>query len=745
MAGLCRSTAQETASGATGTLLAWLRIIIRRITKEQLFMPIDLIARPLIAATALAAMSAAPAQAQSLPAPAPAASGAATVLEPVVVKANRETRDYRSTDASVGVLGDLKLLDTPFSLNVLTRDLLDHQQAFSYGDFLKNDPSATVGNVPVGFATLRGFSIGTDGFLFDGLSGSVALSDGRWQLEGVDRIEVLKGPSAFLYGLGAATSLGGTVNFIPKRPPSEPVRSASVGYTNRSLFSAAADLADRFGSDRQFGYRLNLGYKDGEQAVSHYGWNHRVATLALGWQVTRDLSISGSFEYARNRFPRLQPFYIVDPALTAVPQAPDGKQGLAQPWDDFATIGHNIYLRADWQLAPDWALTAQLLSSRDDRPRTKEARFGSIDDASGNTTLFGGEDESLTTGRSAQLLLHGKLRIGVVENLLTAGLTATRGENRSGANSLGLFPSNLYAPVDGAEPASPGPIAVAVTQETRASSLLISDIAKLDDRWSVLLGARHARLRVDNQDGNPIEVSKTSPTAALMFKPTPGSLVYVNYSEGLEPGGKAPTGTTNQDQLLAPIKTQQVELGAKLEIVGITATAAVFDLKKPFEYVDANTSTYVQNGIQRHRGLELTLTGSATPNLSIIGGAMFLDPTTRSTGDAATEGQRPVGVPRITANVYTDWRVPGVAALFLNAGAFYSGKQYVNPANTQAIPAWTRFDIGARYETRISSVKTTLLLGIENLADRGYWSGAQSGLLTLADPRTLKLTAKFDL
>lgn len=178
--------------------------------------------------------------------------------------------NYVSTESSAGALGERSLVETPFSFNVITRELIEDQQAAYLGDYLKNDPSAVVSNVPVGFLTIRGFAVGTDGFLYDGMPGNLGLSDGRGQLEGVDRIEILKGAASFLYGQGGSSSLGGTINFIPKRATDEPVQSLTVGYTSKSLLGVHADFGNRFGENKQFGYRFNLALKDGEQALEGY-------------------------------------------------------------------------------------------------------------------------------------------------------------------------------------------------------------------------------------------------------------------------------------------------------------------------------------------------------------------------------------------------------------------------------------------------------------------------------------------
>lgn len=678
---------------------------------------------------------------------APSASESENALQSIEVTATR-SGGIVAKDANVGVLGEMKLIDAPFSVLVLSREILDNQMAAHYGDYLKNDPSSTIGNVPVGFTTLRGFAVGINGFLYDGLMGNLGLSDARYQLEGMERIEVLKGPSTFLYGQGTFSSLGGAINFIPKRPPDTPVRSVEVGYTGQALYGIALDLGDRFGADRQFGYRINLGYKDGEQAVDDYEWTHKAATLALDWRATRDLTFNFGLEYADNHYPRLQPFFIL-PAGVPVPDAPKASHNMSQPWDDFRAIATTAYLRADWTFAQDWSLTAQAMHSRNDRPRVKEARFGSINDSAGNAFLFGSEDESTGEQNSGQLLVHGKLHTGFVEHQLTIGLSASNFEQRTASSPLGVFATNIYDPVGSPEPPD-AHAPLGLSQKYTTLGVLISDVLKFNEQWSALAGLRYNRLNVDNF--NPAtnlqtssnDSSKSSPIGALMFKPTANSLLYLSYAEGLDQGGQAPTGTTNANQFLPPIVTKETELGAKWELAAVTLTAALFDLRKPTEYVDPATLTFVQRGEQQHRGLELTATGRVTRDLTIVAGTMLLDASVSSTGNAATEGNVPVGVAQFTANLWVEWRLPWMQGWFVNAGVFHSGKQYLDAANTQAVPSWTRFDIGARYATQIKGRPITIRVGIENVADKDYWAGAQSGILTLAEPRTLKLSARMD-
>lgn len=648
-------------------------------------------------------------------------------------------------EATAGVLGNLPLIEAPYTVNVLSEHLLDIQQSARYIDYLKNVPAANVGNVVIGFFSLRGFAVGTDGYLYDGLPGHAALSE-TYQLDSFERIEVFKGPSAFLNGFGGSSSLGGTLNYVPKRAPDDPLRAIEVDYTNRALFSVGADLGYRFGADRQFGVRLNARVRDGEQQAERYDWRHQSASVAFDWDVNDDLRLLADVEYAKNRLPEIPPFFAVAPGI-AIPDAPDASKNVALGWDDVRFAGQSAYLRADWTFAPQWTLTAQVLSSETRRPRHKSARFGFILNEAGDAVLSGFEDQSKITSDSGQLLVRGALRTASIEHQITLGVSALGQEQFSGYTlGSGSFFTNLYRPVDSPEPAAL-PSELQRTQKSDGSSFLVSDIVSLGERWSTLVAARHAKYSLDNfspeGERTPApDVSKTSPTAALMFKPLPGSLLYVSYAEGLEQGGTAPLGTVNSGERLDPLITEQYELGAKLERGGVTYAVALFDLMRPSEFVDAQ-GRFVQDGEQRHRGLEASATGRLSPNLEIVAGAAYLDPENEKTGNPLTEGKRPPSVPRYTANLFADYQIAALPGLFVNVGVYHNAEQYLDGANTQQLDAWTRLDLGARYETGVAGMAARFMVGIENVTDEDYWIG-QNGILTIADPLTLKVTARLD-
>ena len=82
-----------------------------------------------------------------------------------------------------------------------------------------------------------------------------------------ERIEVLKGPNALLTGMAPQSTIGGVVNVVPKRAPDEPLTQLTVGYNSTAQFGGHANVARRFGNDKQFGVRFNGVFRAGQTAI----------------------------------------------------------------------------------------------------------------------------------------------------------------------------------------------------------------------------------------------------------------------------------------------------------------------------------------------------------------------------------------------------------------------------------------------------------------------------------------------
>ena len=170
----------------------------------------------------------------------------------------------------------------------------------------------------------------------------------------------------------------------------------------------------------------------------------------------------------------------------------------------------------------------------------------------------------------------------------------------------------------------------------------------------------------------------------------------------------------------------------------------MYRIEKPSDGYTNADGTYVRQGTQRNRGVELNLYGEPIDGLRLLAGATLMDTELKGTKNGANDGNRAIGVPKFQYNLGADWDVPGLQGVALNARMLRTGGQYANEANTLSIPAWNRFDLGARYSFDVEQRAVTLRANLENVANTRYWASANGGYLSQGEPRLLKVSATVD-
>jgi iron complex outermembrane receptor protein len=167
---------------------------------------------------------------------------------------------------------------------------------------------------------------------------------------------------------------------------------------------------------------------------------------------------------------------------------------------------------------------------------------------------------------------------------------------------------------------------------------------------------------------------------------------------------------------------------------------ALFRIEKANTF-DVQTSplpTRTQDGKQIHQGLEVGITGKLTDNLTIVAGGTLMDLKVTKATNPALQGKKPTGAASQMAKVTAEYRVPAVPGLSISGGAYYTGKKYYNASNTETVPAYTVFDAGVRYATKLGSYPTTFNFTVQNITDKVYWSNTSG----MGDPRTFAFTVR---
>ncbi|RQO50452.1 TonB-dependent siderophore receptor [Variovorax sp. KBW07] len=722
------------------------------------------------AVASLLALNALTAMAQA-PAAEPASSGTlATVNVEASADASAEglTKPYAGGQVArggrVGILGNQDMMSTPFSSTNYTNELIQDQQAKSVADVLLNDPSVRQARGFGNFQELyvvRGFPVYSDDVSYNGLYGMLPRQ--YIASEFFERVEVFRGANTFLNGAAPAGSgIGGAINLLPKRAPNEPLTRVGFGVQTGGQGFVNLDLARRFGPDDSLGVRVNAVRREGGTGVTKESQQLSAFAVGLDWR-NRNVRLSADFGY--------QDYDLKDgrPSLTPsstlpIPRVPDAKSNFAQPWtyskekDKFATFRGEVDITDN---ITAWAAGGVRRSSEDNVLSNP-----TLVDAFGNTSNTRFSNTRKDRIGTAEIGVRGNFVTGPVKHSVVAS-AATYSNDRDNAYAIsaGSVRNNIYAPYASAYPIANGAFVgntladPRLTDKIDTSSVAVADtMSFMEDRLLVTLGVRRQTIEQTSFAYNTLkqtstyDKSKTTPVAGVVFKITPTVSAYANYIEALVKGNVAP-GTvnnrpvTNAGEVFAPYQAKQKEIGVKYDGGTLGASAAFFTTDQPTYYYQGQT--YGLYGKQRNQGLEFSVFGQPVKGLRLLGGLTLLDAKQKNTQGGATDGLTAIGVAKQQANLGAEWDVPGVRNLSLNARLLYTSKQYANAANTQQVPGWTRFDIGARYLVDLGNGRAlTLRARIDNLFNKSYWAsvgGTQgSNYLVMGAPRTFAVSGTID-
>ena len=645
----------------------------------------------------------------------------------------------------LGMLGNTDLMDAPFNITSYTAELIENQQARSVGDVLVNDPSvrsATSAGAPGEYLLIRGFPAIEDSIFFNGLAGMAP--NNRSSTEMVERVEVLKGPSAAISGMVPDGSVGGTVMLVSKRAADEPLTRIGLDYSTRSQFGTRVDIGRRFGENNAWGIRVNGVLRDGESSVQSRDQRTGLASVALDYRGERLRMALDAYDQKDKRDGGSDYFFNFSGQPSAVPDA-------SKPM----TLGDPVEARDRMLMArAEYDLTSQVTAFAAFGKRSYRSNWIRIVpwgvDQSGNYTTTPMHERTNGDLSSAEMGLRAHMNTGAISHRITLTATDFKRTNYYADLYGSDVSNNIFDPVPITDPGDPGkPSRI---MRSHLKSVALADTLGLwDERLLLTLGLRHQQVSTLGgwsgwNNTAAYEKSAISPIVALVFKPTQSVSLYTNYVQGLSQGPVAPTGTglVNAGEAFPPYKSKQHELGVKGEWNGLGSSLSLFQISQPNSLTVDNRFT--PDGEQRNRGVEWNFYGTLAKGVRVLGGVMWMNAKVTK-ADGATQGKRAYSIPKTQFNLGGEWDVPGVNGLTLSGRVLRTGSVFIDSANLYSIPAWTRWDVGARYTARFGGKPVVLRANIENLLDKSYWMGSYccSGLVSRGGPRAVLLSASMDL
>lgn len=268
------------------------------------------------------------------------------------------------------------------------------------------------------------------------------------------------------------------------------------------------------------------------------------------------------------------------------------------------------------------------------------------------------------------------------------------------------------------------------------------------DRGSVSLGLQRTDYRkVVERPGAALAVTDDPAwlyNAAVSWILTPRLALYASATRGLEESGLAPDSAANRTQALPAILTDQWDLGLRWLLPrDIRLVAGAFEVKKPY-FAPDEANVFREQGAVRHRGLEISATGSPIDGLSLVAGAVLMKP--RVSGSPVAEGRlgdRPVGQAARTLTLSGTWNLP-LDGLALTFAANHHGSRPADQLNLTRTRAATLVDLGFRYRFDIGETPALLRLQVTNVANTFDWKIVSSGAFEVNAPRTATLFLTMD-
>lgn len=696
-----------------------------------------------------------------------------TTLDTVRVNAYRTT-----THASGATKTDTPIAETAQSISVIAREELDARGVQNLNEAMRYVAgvaleSSGIDNRVDDFR-IRGFDAGSwsNNVTIDGMRAPQGSQWNRTMVDSwnLDRVEVLKGPAAVMYGQVAP---GGMVNQVSKTPQPGQDQILRVGIDGHGQVSTAFDVGAGTQDDRHL-FRLVGLYRDGDTQIDHTEQQHWFLAPSYTFQIADRTRLTLLGLYQRDDGGSTYQFLPMAGTLNATSHGRmDNTTFIGEP-------GWNTYDRTLWTAGylfehgfnKDWTL------SQSARRTDVESLFRTVvtngalsaNGRTQNRRATWGTGES--NGGTVDTRLTGRFATGALQHTLLFGVDWQKAD-WEGARGAMVNP----APIDIFNPVYSHyvPVTTSISYSggiNRQTGVYLQDQIALD-KWRFTVGGRYdwtkdntwtrsynavtgvygARLptRVENE--------AFTANAGVLFVADNGFTPYLSYAESFQPSGSN-TNLSFTRTPFEPVTGKQWEAGVKYQPSGFDGlvTLSAYELRQqniltndpdPAHMTCGTTGTsqcQVQDGEGRVRGVELE--GRMTPmdGFSVIGAATWMDSEiTRSNNGYL--GKALAMVPDWTAALWADYtfHAGALEGLSLATGVRYNGESHGDSANVYLIPSYTLWDAAIRYDVgRIGAVGTQFALNVSNLSDRQYVStcGGVSSCY-YGTGRTVTLTARF--
>ncbi|KTT42579.1 hypothetical protein RSA46_21050 [Pseudomonas oryzihabitans] len=674
---------------------------------------------------------------------APTAAGVDAQLPEIAVTGatvNEDQLYYNPTQTSAVGRTEMALKEVPQSVQVVSGRVLQDRQVNSLAEALKNTAGVSVSETNRGIPSfkIRGFAV-----LRTSTNGVPNASINDVAMEGIERVEVIKGPDSITGGSG---SPGGTINLVRKEPVTEDLRKVTLEVAEYGELKEAVDLGGALNSDKSLSYRLNLMNMKSHASAPDFDGGRRVYVApALRWQSdATKLTFGAEYDNSRSAAPRAGAAY--NGVLLDLPSA-----RIFQKNNAFLNETKTAYYELNQSLIEDWSFNSKATYTQaDNNARIFQAQAIT----SAGRVAFGGPASFDTTTDSWGLQndIRGKFKTGLVTHKVLVGvdyqhITTEQYELSIPGLSRPYPQVSLYDP-DSFDllPKIPEPNYRSSSGRTQQRGLILQGQLDVGDRLHLLLATKRADWISDSAvyltDGSryaesSYEARKWVPNYGISYDLTDEMTVYANVLKGF-------TGSATVDRrtgaALPPVESKSKEVGAKFSLLGdaLTLTTAYFELQQTNVAVFDVAGNAIGTQSRESKGYDISLAGEILPGWNLTSTFTHI----KFKEDAGSVVF--IGEPKNTFSLWNTYEFQngfwkgfgvgaGVEAFSSNTGG-YKTQYYEIPGG--AITDASVFYHGADY---------SVTLGVKNIFDRtAYLNSTSNSFIPLREERNARLTFTYN-
>ena len=664
---------------------------------------------------------------------------AATTLPETSISAEADEDDPRIKETSTATRTATPVRYVPQAIDSVKTENLRSYGTNDLGQALSGIPNVSSGaDTRFDSVRIRGFDASND-FYLDGIR-----DDSQYvrDLHNIERIEVLKGPAAVLYGRGGQ---GGIVNRVSKLPTAGHKSSIEAQGGSNDLRSLYADLSTD--PTDNISLRLNMGNQDNNSFRDDVSGSRQLFAPSMSWQLTPDLNWLVQYEYSRyNRTPDRGV-----PGVNGRPADVSRSTTYGDSRDYIDDKTQSLRSKLTYELNDNWQLRQTLGVFKLDSDFDNTYQTG-YNPANNRVTRQRWQQDLTTLNIFNNVELEGSFSTYGLEHRLLTGL-----ELGSQRRDPKLYSGGLTVPaIDLNQPnrhlSHTGRMSVSSNNHTEVESraIYVQDQLRLNDQWQVLAGVRYDVFEVSTknkllnvQEG--VDSRKASPRFGLVWTPLENHSFYASWSKTFSPAGGGLIGITpnaaGSVNDLSPELTKQKEIGVKSDWLDdrLSTTLAVYEL----ELYNRRTSDPLDrtiillSGLQRSRGVELTATGKIVGNWYVRGGVGVQDAKVEKDNNGF-EGKRVSDVAKRNASLFITWKPE--MGWYAETGLTLVGDRYADSLNTVVLPGYGSWDALVGFRHKEWDVRAAL----NNITDKTYYESATSvAQIQPGEPRNLVVTGTY--